>query len=391
MREMRPIKLAIFATHPVQYHVALWRALASHPELSVTVFYLSDMSVKGKIDPGFGVEVAWDIPLLDGYKYVFLTRNEDINKPYVRLKNFDKIRQNGPFDWVLIQGYNHLFELQVLNFAKRNAIKILIRGEFADIRRRSLLKGFIRRTYLNWFYSKITRFCFIGEKARQHLVSFGIAPERLYFSPYAVDSNLFEKYASNYDKVRSRQLIGIDNNKFVFLFSGKFIHRKAHLLLLDAIERIAALTDVALIMLGDGLLSDEVLRRGKSILRDNFIAPGFVNQSKLGPYFAAADAQVLPSYHETWGLVVNEGVYFGLPAIVSDHVGCYPDLVIPGVTGDIFSSGDCNSLAEKMLAFAMNRENTRVMGENAKALISRYGIDQAASGVLSAIGVDSKK
>ena len=84
-------------------------------------------------------------------------------------------------------------------------------------------------------------------------------------------------------------------------------------------------------------------------------------------------------------------MYFGLPAIVSDHVGCYPDLVIPGVTGDIFSSGDCNSLAEKMLAFAMNRENTRVMGENAKALISRYGIDQAASGVLSAIGVDSKK
>jgi len=60
-------------------------------------------------------------------------------------------------------------------------------------------------------------------------------------------------------------------------------------------------------------------------------AMGFVNQTGLGQVYAIADCLVLPSDSaETWGLVVNEALATGLPVVVSDAVGCVPDLLRDG-------------------------------------------------------------
>ena len=41
--------------------------------MELTVFFGSDHGVDtSKIDPGFGKAFAWDLPLLEGYRYVFL-------------------------------------------------------------------------------------------------------------------------------------------------------------------------------------------------------------------------------------------------------------------------------------------------------------------------------
>jgi glycosyltransferase involved in cell wall biosynthesis len=52
---------------------------------------------------------------------------------------------------------------------------------------------------------------------------------------------------------------------------------------------------------------------------------------------------------EPWGLVVNEALNHGCPAVVSDSCGCVPELVIDGVTGYAFGSGDIGSLRRSML------------------------------------------
>src|SRR5438309_4475455 len=72
---------------------------------------------------------------------------------------------------------------------------------------------------------------------------------------------------------------------------------------------------------------------------------GFQNQRQLSPYYHAADLLVLPSRRgETWGLVVNEALHHGLPCVVSDAVGCGPDLISPGVTGELFETGSVRAL-----------------------------------------------
>ncbi len=69
---MRPTRLAIIAGHPVQY-VAPWLAqLAKSEEVEIHVFYLWDFGVVEAKDPGFGITLEWDIPLLEGYSYSFI-------------------------------------------------------------------------------------------------------------------------------------------------------------------------------------------------------------------------------------------------------------------------------------------------------------------------------
>ena len=68
---MDRFKVAIVATHPIQYYVPWYRALAEHVDL--TVFYCHRQTATGQANAGFGVAFDWDIPLLDGYHHVFLT------------------------------------------------------------------------------------------------------------------------------------------------------------------------------------------------------------------------------------------------------------------------------------------------------------------------------
>ena len=100
------------------------------------------------------------------------------------------------------------------------------------------------------------------------------------------------------------------------------------------------------LMVGDG-----PLRAGcDSLVQDRQVPirfTGFLNQSEIIRAYVASDALVLPSDGgETWGLVVNEAMACARPCIVSDRVGCGPDLVIPQETGSIFPLGDVEALSE---------------------------------------------
>ncbi len=90
-------------------------------------------------------------------------------------------------------------------------------------------------------------------------------------------------------------------------------------------------------------------------------------------------------YGETWGLVVNEAMVCGLPVIVSDRVGCYPDLVNEGQTGFVFSFGDVDALAKKMKYMIDHHHQVLAMGENANRLIQNYSVENATVGTMKAI------
>src|SRR5476649_2632383 len=81
-RDMEPtspkvVRLAYLVSHPIQYQAPLLRRIAEEPDIDLTVFFGSDFSVRGYTDEGFGVGVKWDVPLLDGYKHVFLPALRD--------------------------------------------------------------------------------------------------------------------------------------------------------------------------------------------------------------------------------------------------------------------------------------------------------------------------
>jgi glycosyltransferase involved in cell wall biosynthesis len=87
---------------------------------------------------------------------------------------------------------------------------------------------------------------------------------------------------------------------------------------------------------------------------------------------------------ETWGLVVNEALLHGTPCIVSHQVGCAPDLIVPGQTGEVFEAGSAESLV-RAIGRIWPYLGTRTTRERARAHIAGYSLDAAASGVSQAI------
>ncbi len=380
------MKLGVFATHPIQYQVPLWRLLNSYDEISLKVFYFSDHSVRGGIDKGFNLPVKWDIPLLEGYDYSFLRRNASINKPFsFFIKKIDELFENEKFDWILIQGYTYLFQLQLIKAAKKHKVKICFRGDLTTENIGNTFKEIVKNKYLAWFYSHINSFCYVGQNAYDHLKSKNIPDKKMFFSPFTVDNKFFENQKESFIKNQSRQKLKIENDSIVFLFSGKFIDIKNPKLISKVFKEINSQGNICLIMLGDGPLLNNVKLELTRIMRNGFILPGFVNQSELGLYFSAADVLILPSSSETWGLVVNEAMQFGLPVIVSDKVGCRRDLVVSGETGFIFKNNDPNDFKKYILKFMNNQELIKTMSEKAQMKISDYTIDKAVKGILEAI------
>jgi len=379
-------KLGIFTTHPIQYHVPLWRNLAKREDLDVVVHYFSDHSIRGGLDKGFNRPVTWDVDLLKGYRSVFISRDADLSKPLsVKIPNPRDLFKKGEFDCVLIQGYTHAFEMQALKEASRLGVEIVMRGEFSDMGARGRAKDWVRENYLRWFYRKVGVFAVVGENARQHLVRHGVKENRMVFSPYAVDTGLFEKQRKTFKRAAARRELGLKEGDFALLFSGKLIPRKEPLLLLKAMDRLGEFNNLKLIIVGDGPLQEQVRKTATAAIPRKLVFQGFVNQSQLGRYYQAADAFVHPSNGETWGLVINEAMQFGLPVVTSDKVGCRLDLVKPGLTGFVFPTGDAGALAFQIKTLVQNPALARRMGENARELIGFYSLSRAAEGIYQAV------
>jgi glycosyltransferase involved in cell wall biosynthesis len=140
----------------------------------------------------------------------------------------------------------------------------------------------------------------------------------------------------------------------------------------------------ALLFLGDGGLKPSLaaLAQAAPTVRAHFL--GFHNQTQLSRFFHAADLLVLPSiFSETWGLVVNEALHHGLPAVVSEAVGCAPDLVSEGQTGVVCETGSVAALAaaiERALKLA-HRPGIR---EACRQRVGGYSVHRAAEGIARA-------
>jgi len=94
---------------------------------------------------------------------------------------------------------------------------------------------------------------------------------------------------------------------------------------------------------------------------------------------------VLPSQSETWGLVVNEAMNLECPVIVTDHVGCGPDLVIPGRTGWIYPTGDVAALSRCLGEALSDPERLRAMGVAASQEVASFSFDGLSAGLRQAL------
>ena len=385
--------LAVIETHPVQYHAPVYRAVVRQG-VPVTAIYGSDFSVAGYHDREFGASFAWDADLLSGYDARFLSRVADggaRDDGEVTTRGLRAALRDARPSAVLVVGYSPRFHRHAWIEAWRGGYPILFRGETSDTAHPPRpARDRLRRVALTWAYRSCARCLYIGRQSYEHLRRHGVADDRLVFSPYCVDTTPFETGDDARDRLRGpmRERLDIGPGDLAILYAGKLSDRKGVDLLVGAARALpdADRQRAVLVFLGDGERRRrlEAMAAEPPAVRARF--PGFQNQRALSAYYHAADLLVLPSRHaETWGLVVNEALHHGVPALVSTRVGCAPDLIEPGRTGATFAAGDVNDLATAMLDVA------RLAGSEAarracRERVSRYSVDAAAAGIVAAYG-----
>jgi len=379
------MKVAVVSTHPIQYHTPWFRKLALEVDLKVYYALLPDEQQQGV---GFGEAFTWDIPLLEGYDWELIPneRTSPSLKGFFRSSTpaiHSRLAQTKP-DVVISTGWQALPLVQALWAAIRLGIPRIIRGESNAARARPLpVQGFHRL-----LLSRFNAFLAIGKLNRQFYRQYGIADELIFSCPYFVDNHRFEDQFNEQVKERAalRSKWNIPEKNTCFLFAGKLEPKKRIMDLLAAINLARpSAPQIHVLVAGTGELMEEARQFAKNTDLPVSFA-GFLNQTEITRAYAAADCLVLPSdYGETWGLVVNEAMACGLPSIVSDQVGCGPDLVQEGITGMTFPCGDVNALASKLASMSSDPNMIANMGRQAKELVKSYSVDRAVEGTMRAI------
>ena len=371
-------------SHPIQYFAPLYQQMAKDPELGLEVLYGSDETLKGATDKQFGVQVQWDIPMLQGYTYRFL-KNRSFN-PSI-FKGFWGLVNPGVINYLfrkrksllVIHGWGYFTHVLTIITGRLLGHTVCLRAETPLNQELKKPKGVTRlkHLYLRFLFLFVDRFLYIGQQNKLFYEHLQVNPNKLFFTPYSVDNERFSSVAASVSREKARQMTGLPVGKKIFLFSGKYIAKKRPLDLLQAFLQLDA-PDMFLVMVGDGELRPEMERFiTDNHLQERVLLTGFVNQSQIPYYYAAADFFVMSSgLGETWGLSVNEAMNFGLPVIISDTCGAAYDLVKENENGYVYETGNIAALAGKLsLLSQLNDANYAAMANRSREIIQQYSYD----------------
>ena len=318
--------------------------------VELEVAFLSSGGAQPVRDPSFGVTLAWDIDLLGGYRSTVLARKPVIAKASWLAALGRWLRRQ---DIVVLHGHADPDTLLAVAACRLLGMPYLLRGESHPEPAAAGWRAAARHLVAGAVVRGAAGALPIG--ARNAAFYERYAPRiPQYRAPYSVDNDRFRAMSEAARPARAQRLaaLGLDPRRPTIVFSGKLIERKRPLDVIRAVERSGMALN--LLLLGDGPLRADV--RGYED-RLPVRCLGFVNQSELPGWYASGDVLALPSDHEPWGLVVNEGMACGLVPVVSDAVGCAADLV-RGI-GEIYPAGDVDALAAALQRAASGAADRR--------------------------------
>jgi glycosyltransferase involved in cell wall biosynthesis len=170
----------------------------------------------------------------------------------------------------------------------------------------------------------------------------------------------------------------------VILTVGRLIPKKQPLR--EAFRQVRASRRCTLFVVGSGQFEHELRQKVAAEGIPDVVFAGFLDQTQVARAYAAADVFALSSSHdETWGLVVNEAMNFGLPIVVSDRVGCGADLVENRRNGFIVPWRDREALARALQTLVESAALRQRFGQASIEVISPWTYDRAAAGLCHAV------
>jgi glycosyltransferase involved in cell wall biosynthesis len=344
--------------------------------------------VKPVYDETMNAAITWDIPLLEGYQYRFMTNISP--RPYSAV--FGRVNPGlvwhlltNRYDAVFLQGFMYMTNWLALLLAKLTRTSIIFRGE-GTLKAYNVLSA--KELPKRLFVRAADRVLYTCTGNQVWLAAMGVNPDTMCLSPCSVDNDFFRQQqallaASTHTP---RQQLGLAEH-IVYVISVARMHPRKRLL--DLVAAVAMLQQaglpIGLVLIGDGPERGCIEQRVQELALQHVHLPGFVNMSKLGIWLAASDMFVLTSEFDPSPKSLSEALNFSLPILCTDVVGTAQDLVHAGKNGFHFPVGDVQRLAEHLRWLVEHPDMRHQMGAVSRNIADAWSMQATARSVVEAV------
>ena len=363
------------------YRIPLFNALAQDAGVDLHVIFLAETDPNLRQWQIYREEIRFSYQILPSWRKRLGRYNVLLNRGLSRA-----LATASP-DVVLCGGYNYVASWQALIWAwvYKTPFCLWSESNVQDLRRGHALVEFLKSEFLR----KCSGFVVPGCSALEYLRIHKVNESRIFTAPNAVDNELFSRaaLAARQNELKCRQELDLPVR--YFLFAGRLVREKGGFELLSAYAKLdeSIRRQCALVFVGDGPSRRQLEEQAASITPGMIRFAGFAQREQLAAYYALAETLILPTYTDTWGLVVNEAMACGLPVILSRAAGCTADLVRENWNGLLVAPRDASSLTLAMRTLAEEPNLCATMGANSAQLISHYTPKEWSRGIAKMVEV----
>lgn len=298
---------------------------------------------------------------------IFVASNIDPNAPY-KIDNLDFnviINQDNDIkkllgiyaqlkpDIIYIAGWTDKNYLRIGKQAKQEN-KIVILG--MDNPWRGDIRQYIGRLYFSLFFKKNFSHIWIpGLPQYEFARRMGFSQDKILLNLYSANTNLFLKANTNFKSPIK-----------TLLYVGRLIEKKGIIDLCEVFTKIKIQTNSSwrLLLVGNGELKGHINSNYSAITCVDFVQPEI-----LVEIASSAQAFILPSHYEPWGVVIHEFAAAGLPIIASNEVGATFAFVKNNYNGFIFKSKNKIDLEKCLLhLMRLDSDDLELMGSRSRSL-----------------------
>jgi glycosyltransferase involved in cell wall biosynthesis len=354
------------------YRIPLFNALAQHGLVDVHVIFLAETDPTLRQWQVYKDEIRFSYEILRSWRRRFGKYNILINRGVT-----DALSKSSP-DVILCGGYNYIASWQALGWARTQEIPFVLWSESnaKDLRRGHAIVEFLKRVFL----SKCSGFF----AAQEYLCAYhSVKQDAVFTAPNAVDNDFFAMAAATARQSTAKHRQELDLPKRYFLFAGRLVREKGVFELLAAYAKLeeSIRRQVGLVFVGDGGSRRQLEQQAAAVAQGMIRFAGFAQREQLAIYYALAEALVLPTYADTWGLVVNEAMACSLPVVLSSAAGCAAELLRENWNGLLVQPRDLSSLTLAIRTIAVQPGLHATMGINSAQHISHYSPNEWVGGV----------
>lgn len=313
----------------------------------------------------------------NGLNFYNLEKNEDYKIYKGKIKNINQ------YDCVFIYDYSSIPSIKLMLKCLKNNVPYCINCDGYLLPDKYTISFYIKKIIKSFFIKRAARLLANGDSAKQYFLINGAKEEKIDIHYFSSLSKSDIKHKLDTDKKELKKNLGFNDNK-LYISVGSFDYRKNFDLIIESANYIDDHKS-QYVFIGGGENINLYKKLCNKYQLNNFKFINFLDKEELLKYYDAADAFILPTREDIWGLVINEAMSRGLPIISSNKCNAALEMVTEE-NGCIVKSESVEELGRAILKFnSLSSEKLMKMGEKSLEISKKYNIEDIASSHIETI------